>query len=59
VPLFLLLFASAYFILVRLGVSRDMTALLLDDFRDAVAHFGKHPVTVSMTKEESGGFSHL
>ena len=46
-------------ILVRLGVSRDMAALLLDDFRDAVAHFGKHPVTVSMTKEEPGGFSHL
>ena len=33
--------------------------LLLDDFRDAVAHFDKHPVTVSMTKEESSGFSHL
>jgi hypothetical protein len=24
-----------------------------------VAHFGKHPVSVSMTKQESGGFSHL
>jgi glutamate decarboxylase len=46
-------------ILVRLGVSQDMAALLLDDFRDAVAHFGKHPVTVPMTKQESGGFSHL
>ena len=46
-------------VLVRIGVSRDMAALLLDDFRDATAHFGKHPVTVSMTKEESGGFSHL
>jgi glutamate decarboxylase len=46
-------------ILVRIGVSQDMAALLLDDFRDAVAHFDKHPVTVSMTKEESGGFSHL
>ena len=46
-------------ILVRLGVSQDLAALLLDDFRDAVAHFGKHPVTVSMTKEESSGFSHL
>jgi glutamate decarboxylase len=42
-----------------LGVSRDMAALLLDDFRDAVAHFGKYPVTVPMTKKESGGFSHL
>src|SRR5450631_4742744 len=46
-------------ILVRLGVSRDMASLLLDDFRDTVAHFTKHPVSVSMTKEESGGFSHL
>jgi glutamate decarboxylase len=46
-------------ILVRIGVSRDMAALLLDDFRDAVAHFGRHPVSVSMTKKESGGFSHL
>jgi glutamate decarboxylase len=46
-------------ILVRLGVSRDMASLLLDDFRDTVAHFGRHPVTVSMTKQESGGFSHL
>jgi glutamate decarboxylase len=46
-------------ILVRLGVSQDMASLLLDDFRDAVNHFSKHPVSVSMTKEESGGFSHL
>jgi glutamate decarboxylase len=36
-----------------------MAAMLLDDFREAVAHFDKHPVTVPMTKQESGGFSHL
>jgi glutamate decarboxylase len=36
-----------------------MASLLLDDFRDAVAHFSKHPVTVPMSKEESSGFSHL
>jgi glutamate decarboxylase len=36
-----------------------MAALLFDDFRDAVHHFSRHPVIVSMTKEESGGFSHL
>jgi glutamate decarboxylase len=36
-----------------------MASLLMDDFRDAVAHFSRHPVTVPMTKEESGGFSHL
>jgi glutamate decarboxylase len=46
-------------ILVRLGVSQDLASLLLDDFRNAVAHFSKHPVTVPMSKEESGGFSHL
>jgi glutamate decarboxylase len=46
-------------ILVRLGVSHDMASLLLDDFRNAVAHFAKHPVTVSMSKEETGGFNHL
>ena len=46
-------------VLVRLGVSRDMASLLIDDFRDAVAHFTRHPVSVPMTKEESGGFSHL
>jgi glutamate decarboxylase len=46
-------------ILVRLGVSRDLASLLLDDFKAAVGHFAKHPVTVSMSKEESGGFSHL
>lgn len=46
-------------VLVRLGVSRDMASMLLDDFRDAVAHFDRHPVTTHMSKEESGGFSHL
>jgi glutamate decarboxylase len=46
-------------ILVRLGVSRDMAALLLDDFRAAVAHFGQHPVTVPMSSREAGGFNHL
>jgi glutamate decarboxylase len=46
-------------ILVRLGVSRDMASLLLQDFGDAVAHFSRHPVSVPMSKEESGGFNHL
>jgi glutamate decarboxylase len=46
-------------ILVRLGVSQDLASLLLEDFRKAVAHFAKHPVTVPMSKEESAGFNHL
>jgi glutamate decarboxylase len=36
-----------------------MAALLLDDFRAAVAHFGQHPVTVPMSSREAGGFNHL
>jgi glutamate decarboxylase len=46
-------------ILVRQGVSRDLAGLLLEDMEQCIAHFDRHPVTVSMTKEESGGFSHL
>ncbi len=46
-------------VLVRVGFSRDMAALLLGDFRDALDYFGRHPVTVSMTREEAGGFNHL
>jgi glutamate decarboxylase len=46
-------------ILVRQDVSRDMAELLLDDFREVMAHFTKHPVSVPMTKDESSGFNHL
>ncbi len=46
-------------ILVRQGVSRDLAFLLLDAIRQSIDHFAKHPVSVAMTKEESGGFSHL
>jgi glutamate decarboxylase len=46
-------------VLVRLGVSRDIASLLLDDFAAAVAHFDKHPVTVPLSADESGGFSHM
>jgi glutamate decarboxylase len=46
-------------ILVRQGVDRDLASLLLDDFAGAVTHFEKHPVSVAMTPQEAGGFSHL
>jgi glutamate decarboxylase len=46
-------------ILFRQGVSRDLTSLGLDDLRNAVEHFARHPVSVSMTKDEAGGFNHL
>jgi glutamate decarboxylase len=46
-------------ILVRQGVTRDLAEILLRDFRDAMAHFDKHPRTSHMTAEESSGFNHL
>ncbi len=45
-------------ILVRQGFSRDEASLLLDDYRAAIAHFDAHPITVSMTEDEAGGFHH-
>ncbi|HEX5016286.1 MAG TPA: glutamate decarboxylase [Actinomycetes bacterium] len=45
-------------ILVRHGFGRDLAELLMSDYRDALAHFDRHPVTRSMTEEEAGGFTH-
>ncbi|WP_426326021.1 glutamate decarboxylase [Microbacterium sp. E-13] len=45
-------------ILVRVGFSRDEASLLMDDYRDAIAHFDKHPISVPMTEEEAGAFHH-
>ena len=28
----------------------------MDDYRDAIAHFDKHPVSVPMSEEEAGSF---
>ena len=50
---------STRFRLVRQDVSRDLASLLMDDFRDTLSHLERHPVSVSMTKEESAGFNHL
>lgn len=45
-------------ILVRHGFSRDLASLFLDDYRDAVAHFDRHPVTTPLTEAEGGSFKH-
>ena len=45
-------------ILVRAGFSRDEASLLMDDYRAAIAHFDRHPITVPMTEEEAGSFHH-
>ena len=45
-------------ILVRQGFSRDLAELLMADYRDALSHFDRHPVSSPLTEEEAGGFSH-
>ena len=45
-------------ILVRHGVSRDLGALLLEDIRRALEHFGKHPVQSQLDSSDASGFHH-
>lgn len=39
-------------VMIRQGVSRDMAALLVEDFKRAIAHFEQHPVSVPMTQKD-------
>jgi glutamate decarboxylase len=45
-------------VLVRHGVSRDLGSLLVDDFRQALDFFAKHPVQTPLSNEEASGFHH-
>ncbi|MFL7891637.1 MAG: glutamate decarboxylase [Anaerolineales bacterium] len=45
-------------ILVKHGFSRDLASLLLNDYREALEHFGLHPVSKPLTEEEAGGYKH-
>ncbi len=45
-------------ILVRHGTSMDLADILLNDIRRCIDNFNKHPVTVSLTEKEAGGFKH-
>jgi len=45
-------------ILVRHGFSRDLANLLLNDYREAIDHFDRHPVSTHISKEEGSGFKH-
>ena len=45
-------------VLARLGLSRDLAGLLLDDLKRAVKHFAKNPSARSSTHEDAGGYHH-
>jgi glutamate decarboxylase len=45
-------------VLARLGLSRDLAGLLLDDLQRALQYFEKHPSPKSNTHEDAGGYHH-
>jgi glutamate decarboxylase len=45
-------------IMVRQGVSRDLAALLVKDFKAAIAHFETHPIMVPLTAQEVAAHNH-
>lgn len=45
-------------ILVRHGVSFDLVDLLVNDMKDCIDFFKKHPIQVSVDKSEASGYSH-
>ena len=45
-------------IIVRHGVSSDLAALLIEDMRQALEHFKKHPVQSQLESTEASGFHH-
>ncbi len=45
-------------VLARLGLSRDLAGLLLDDLKRAVKYFEKYPSAKSSTHEDAGGYYH-
>jgi glutamate decarboxylase len=45
-------------ILVRNGVSTDLVALLLKDFKQCLDYFAQHPVSSPASEEQAGGYHH-
>ena len=45
-------------IIVRHGVSRDLSSLLLDDIQRSIDFFNKHPVNSYASKEDTVGYNH-
>ena len=45
-------------VLARLGVSRDLAGLLLEDLQRAIQHFKKNPSAKSLGRQSAGGYHH-
>jgi glutamate decarboxylase len=42
----------------RLGVTRDLAGLLLEDLHKAIQHFKKNPSTQHLSRQNAGGYHH-
>jgi glutamate decarboxylase len=45
-------------VLARLGLSRDLAELLIEDIRRAIQHFEEYPSTKVLTRKNAGGYHH-
>ena len=45
-------------VVVRLGVSRDLAGLLLEDLQRAIKHLQENPSSKSLTGRSAGGYHH-
>jgi glutamate decarboxylase len=45
-------------VVTRLGVSRDLAGLLLDDIQSAILHFQMNPSLRSLSGQSAGGYHH-
>jgi glutamate decarboxylase len=45
-------------VLARLGVSRDLAGLLVEDIRRALKHLEENPSPKSLTRKDAGGYYH-
>jgi len=45
-------------VLARLGVSRDLAGLLVDDMQRAIDYFDKNPSPKTLSRKLAGGYHH-
>jgi glutamate decarboxylase len=46
-------------VLARLGVSRDLAGLLVEDLKRAIQHFDKHPAVRPLSRQHASGYHHV
>jgi glutamate decarboxylase len=45
-------------ILVRHGISKDLVSALVENIKEAIEYFDKHPISMPLTNSEASGYRH-